>query len=308
VIRSFAGKVAVVTGGAGGIGRALVERFTDEGMKAVIADIDAQLIDQAVAELREQGREVIGVRTDVTEQSDLESLRDQTLETYGSVDVLCNNAAVGSASEGHCWEHHMNDWRWTFDVNVLGVIQGCNVFLPTMLAQDTEGAVVNTTSSNGGFIPLVHSAVYATSKAAVTTFTECLWGQLREMDAKITAHLLFPSTKTPGLLKTGIWQPGRHRHARYDRPGAPPADTGRDGLTTMLEQAKAAGREVPFAPLSEVADLCVDGIRDDVFWIAQPGSGQQALARAETQANRTAPIYLTQAPNVMTGRAPGSND
>ena len=178
------------------------------------------------AELRDQGRDVIGVVTDVTELSSLEALRDATLDAFGAVDVLCNNAGVGSASEGQMWEHHVNDWRWSLDVNVMGVINGINAFLPTMLAQDTEGAVVNTTSGNGGFTPMIHSAVYATTKAALTCLTECLWGQLRELDAKITAHLLYPSTRTPGMLKTGIWQPGRNRHARYDRPGAPPADIG----------------------------------------------------------------------------------
>jgi NAD(P)-dependent dehydrogenase (short-subunit alcohol dehydrogenase family) len=306
-VQDFSGKVAVVTGSAGGIGRALVERFTDEGMRAVVADIDEAMVDRTVAELRAEGREVIGVRTDVTEPDDLAALRDATLEAYGAVDVLCNNAAVGSASEGHCWEHHANDWRWSFDVNVLGVINGCAAFLPTMLAQGTDGAVVNTTSGNGGFTPLIHSAVYASTKAAITTYTECLWGQLRELDAKVTAHLLFPSTRTPGLLKTGIWQPGRHRHARYDRPGAPPADTGRDSLPMVLERARAAGQDLTFAPLSEVADLCFEGIRDDVFWMSQPGSAQAVLARAESQVDRTPPAYLVQGPNVMTGRVAGSN-
>lgn len=307
-MKDFAGKVAVVTGSAGGIGRALVERFTDEGMKAVVADIDAAQIDRTVGELRDRGRDVLGVRTDVTDPRDLEALRDATLEAYGSVDVLCNNAAVGSASEGHCWEHHVNDWKWSFDVNVLGVINGCNAFLPTMLAQGTEGAVVNTTSGNGGFVPLIQSTVYATTKAAITTFTECLWGQLREIDAPVTAHLLYPQGKSPGMLNTGIWTPGKHRPDRYDRPGAPPPETGRDSLALMVERAKAAGQEVQFAPLSEVADLCFEGIRDDVFWISQPGAGEGALARAESQAARTHPTYLLQGPNVMTGRVAGSKD
>jgi len=241
-MKEFAGKVVVVTGSAGGIGRALVERFTDEGMRAVVADIDAKQVEDTTAALRDDGRDVIGVVTDVTELSSLEALRDKTLEAFGAVDVLCNNAGVGSASEGQMWEHHVNDWRWSLDVNVMGAVNGINAFLPTMLAQDTEGAVVNTTSGNGGFTPMIHSAVYATTKAALTCLTECLWGQLRELDAKITAHLLYPSTRTPGMLKTGIWQPGRNRHARYDRPGAPPAETGRDQLTPMLERPRPRAR------------------------------------------------------------------
>jgi NAD(P)-dependent dehydrogenase (short-subunit alcohol dehydrogenase family) len=197
----------------------------------------------------------------------------------------------------------------------MGAVNGINAFVPTMLAQDTEGAVVNTTSGNGGFTPMIHSAVYATTKAALTCLTECLWGQLRELDAKITAHLLYPSTRTPGMLKTGIWQPGRNRHARYDRPGAPPADTGRDQLTPMMERAKAAGQELPWAPLSEVADLCFEGIRDGVFWMsnsrgdeATPGSAAASLLRAQSQVDRSLPEYLIQAPNVMTGRKAGAQD
>ena len=304
-MKDFVGKVAVVTGGAGGIGRALVERFTAEGMKAVVADIDADLVDVTTGELRDAGHDVLGVVTDVTDLASVERLRDRALEEYGAVHVVCNNAAVGSAAEGRFWEHHVNDWRWSLDVNVMGVINGINAFVPTMLAQDAEGAVVNTTSGNGGFTPLINSAVYATTKAAVTCLTECLWGQLRETGAKLTAHLLYPQTRTPGLLKTGIWQPGRHRHARYDRPGAPPAETGRDGLPGMLERAKAAGVEVTFAPLSEVADLCFEGIRDDVFWIAQPGAGEGSLARARSQADLSAPDYLLAGPNYMTGSKAG---
>ena len=300
-MKDFAGKVAVVTGGAGGIGRALIERFTDEGMKGVIADIEAGLVDKTTGELRDQGRDVIGVVTDVTEPSSVEALRDKTLETYGAVHIVCNNAGVGAGADGHFWDHHLNDWKWSFDVNVMGVINGINAFVPTLLAQDTEGAVVNTTSGNGGFTPLINSAIYATTKAAVTCLTECLWGQLREIDAKVTAHLLYPSTKTPGMLNTGIWRPGRNRHARYDRPGAPPPSEGRDGLTPMMERAKAAGMEIPFAPLSEVADLCFEGIRDDIFWITQPGSGAGSLVRAQTQADRSEPSYLRQGNNVLTG-------
>src|ERR1700759_5101432 len=191
-MKDFAGKVAVVTGGGGGIGRALIERFTAEGMKAVVADVDPELVEQTTSELKAQGREVLGVVTDVTDPQSLENLRDATLEAFGSVDVLCNNAGIGSGAEGSFWQHHVNDWRWSLDVNVMGIVNGINAFVPTMLAQDTEGAVVNTTSGNGGFTPLVNSAIYATTKAAVVTLTECLWGQLRQQDAKVTAHLLYP--------------------------------------------------------------------------------------------------------------------
>ena len=239
---------------------------------------------------------MIGVVTDVTSLESVEALRDATLDAFGAVHLVCNNAGIGSGSEGQIWEHHVNDWRWSLDVNVMGVVNGINAFVPTLLASGEEGHVVNTTSGNGGFTPLINSAVYATTKAAVTTITECLWGQLREVGADVGASLLYPSTRTPGMLNTGIWRPGANRPDRYDRPGAPPQE-GRDALGEYQRRMDAAGMPIVFAPLSEVADLCFEGVRDDVFWITYPSEPQQEKirARAESQIARTAPDYLLEA-------------
>jgi len=306
-MKDFAGKVAVVTGGAGGIGRALIERFTDEGMKAVLADVVPDAVEQTTAELRAQGRDVLGVVTDVTSLESVEALRDAAVAEYGGVHILCNNAGIGSGSEGQLWEHHVNDWRWSLDVNVMGVVNGINAFVPMMIASGEEGHVVNTTSGNGGFTPLINSTIYATTKAAIATMTECLWGQLQETGSKVGASLLYPSTRTPGLLKTGIWRPGANRPDRYDRPGAPPK-TGRDSLAMYQQRMDAAGLPVVFAPLSEVADICFEGIRDGVFWITAPNADQQAKirARANSQIEMTAPSYLLGA-NLMATK-PESGD
>ena len=302
-MKEFAGKVAVVTGGGQGIGRALVERFTDEGMKAVVADVVPELVEGTTAELRDEGRDVIGVVTDVTSLESVEALRDATLDAFGAVHIVCNNAGIGSGSEGQIWEHHVNDWRWSLDVNVMGVVNGINAFVPTMLERGEDGHVVNTSSGNGGFTPLINSAVYATTKAAVVTITECLWGQLQETGARIGASLLFPSTRSPGMLDTGIWRPGATRPDRYDRPGAPPKE-GRDSLGVFVSRMESAGLPVVFAPLSEVADICFEGILNDTFWITVPNEDQQAKiqARASSQIGITAPDYLLEA-NMMTAKA-----
>jgi len=119
---------------------------------------------------------------------------------------------------------------------------------------------------------------------------------------------LYPSTRTPGMLNTGIWRPGANRPDRYDRPGAPPKE-GRDSLTPFLKRAEAAGQEVVFAPLEEVADLCFEGIRNDTFWMTYPSdlTTEKIRARAESQIERTSPTYLL-AENLMTGNKAGAKD
>src|SRR5947209_10385033 len=147
VMKDVVGKVAVVTGGGQGIGRALAEKFTSEGMKVVIADVVPDLVARTTAELRDQGREVTGVVTDVRSLSSVEALRDAALEAYGAVHVVCNNAGIGAGAEGPLWEHEPNDWQWALEVNLWGVINGINTFVPVLLQQD-EGHVFNTSSGN----------------------------------------------------------------------------------------------------------------------------------------------------------------
>src|SRR3954449_1109787 len=129
-------------------------------MRVVLSDIDESLLAATVAELAgEHGDAVIGVPSDVAQLESVERLRDATVEAFGTAHLVCNNAGIPSGSDGALWEHHVNDWRWALDVNVLGVVHGINVFVPLLLAQG-EGHVVNTSSSNGTFAPLSNSTVY----------------------------------------------------------------------------------------------------------------------------------------------------
>ncbi|MBU6329206.1 MAG: SDR family NAD(P)-dependent oxidoreductase [Acidobacteria bacterium] len=287
-MKELRGRVAVITGGAGGIGRAMAERFAEEGMKVVLADLKQEALDTAVGELRAQGHEVIGVRTDVSKLASVEALRDATLAEYGAVHVLCNNAGVASGAKGRIWEHEINDWGFAFSVHVYGVINGINAFVPTMLAQGDECHIVNTTSSNGGFAPIATSATYATCKAACVTISECLWGQLHAIDAKIGVSVLFPTGRTKGILNTGIW-------AASERPPEFPADHEIDTTSAMAGWMKAmedAGTPVVFTPLSEVADTVVEGLYANRFWMVEEGRFEETVrARAEIILNRADPDY-----------------
>lgn len=293
-MRDLQGKVAVVTGGAGGIGRAMGRRFGQEGMRVVLADVLAKPLDAATRELAAEGIDVAGVVTDVTDYSSVESLARQTLRHFGAVHVVCNNAGTGGVSEGYMWEHDLADWRWGIDVNVLGIVHGIKVFVPILLEQG-EGHVVNTCSGNGGFAPIARgalggpaNAVYPMTKAAVLCLTESLYTHLEMTGTQVRAHVLFPS----GFLNTGIWESWRHRPERYT--ATQQRRTPEPTLAAVVGRFQAGGRRVEFTPLETVADQLVEGIRADRFWVmGPPTSADEVVTRkAASIVARTNPDYL----------------
>jgi NAD(P)-dependent dehydrogenase (short-subunit alcohol dehydrogenase family) len=288
-MRDLTGRVAVVTGGASGIGRAMGQRFAQEGMRVVLADVEKGALDQTVSQLRDQELEVTGVVTDVSSYPSVEALRDQTLATYGAIHVLCNNAGIGAGAEGPMWEHELNDWRWAINVNVWGVLHGINAFVPTMVAGGDEGHVVNTSSGNGGIAPLTSTPQYAMTKAAVVTLTECLYGQLEEAGSRIKASVLFPG---PHMLRTNLWESYRNRPA--DLPKTRPRQAPYLKLADWEQQMADAGLEIQYTPVEEVADRVVTAIHHGDFWILPPDerTDEQIRTRAESMLKRDNPAYL----------------
>jgi NAD(P)-dependent dehydrogenase (short-subunit alcohol dehydrogenase family) len=292
-MESLAGKVAVVTGGAGGIGRAMGERLAQEGMKVVLADVEQPVLDATVAELRAASLEVTGVITDVANFDSVVALRDATLDTYGAVHLLCNNAGIGAGAEGPIWQHELNDWRWAMNVNVYGVIHGVNAFVPHMVNSGEEGHVVNTSSGNGGVSPLRGTPQYAVTKAAVVTFTECLYAQLQDAASKVSASVLFPG---PHMLRTGLFTSWRNRPEALakERPRSTPYPT----VEQLEEQMRQAGIEPHYTEPEDVADQMVRGVLAGDFWIlpASESIDHQIQARAESMLHRTNPEYLRAVP------------
>jgi NAD(P)-dependent dehydrogenase (short-subunit alcohol dehydrogenase family) len=262
-------------------------------MKVVLADLHPDQLDAAVAALGAAGHEATGVVTDVTKYDSVCALRDRVLETYGAVHVVCNNAGIGAGAEGRMWEHDLQDWRWALAVNLWGVIHGINAFVPTMLARDEEGHVVNTSSGNGGVSPLPSTPQYATTKAAVVTLTECLYAQLREVGAKVSASVLFPG---PHMLRTGLFESWRHRTPEFEktRPRQTPYTT----IEDLERQMTAAGVAIEYTDPLEVADQVVAALLEDRFWIQPPSDriDDQIRARAESMLKRDNPSYLRAVP------------
>jgi NAD(P)-dependent dehydrogenase (short-subunit alcohol dehydrogenase family) len=257
-MEALAGKVAVVTGGASGIGLALARAFAGEGMKVVIADVEAPALDRVCRDLGSTG-DIAGVLTDVTDAGSVEALASATFERHGACHVLCNNAGVGAPS-ALVWETTVNDWRWVHGVNVMGVVHGIQSFVPRMIASGEPGYVVNTSSGDGGIAPMPAASVYAASKAAITSLTECLATQLVSEGTKVRAGIFYPSG---GLLRTGLWTADRNRPAELarERPRTTEAMT----IEKLEAMAKHAGKALKFQDLDDLAQVVVDGIRAGRF-------------------------------------------
>ena len=211
-MKQFRDRVAVVTGGASGIGFAVAERLAAEGMKLVLADVEPGALDGAVKKLEAGGAAVLGVRTDVSQAADVERLAAKTLERFGGVHVVFNNAGV--AVTGEAWENSLADWEWVLGVNLWGVIHGIRTFVPILLRQNEPGHVVNT-ASMAGLTSNPGLAIYNVTKHAVVTLTETLHGDLALRGAPIKASVL-----CPGFINTRIMDAARNRQsdAKHDPP------------------------------------------------------------------------------------------
>jgi NAD(P)-dependent dehydrogenase (short-subunit alcohol dehydrogenase family) len=279
-------KVAVVTGGAAGIGRGIVSALLEEGVRVVIADVETSVLDAAVRELQAEGQ-VRGVRTDVSSAESVEALAEDVFAHEGACHLLFNNAGVTSGGGGRPWEQELNDWTWCFSVNVFGVANGMFSFVPRMIASGQPGLVVNTSSMDGGIAPVPYASVYASSKAAISCLTEALAHQLVAAGTEVRAAVFYPSG---GLLDTGLWTAQRNRPPALARLTPRPPAPG----TTFAEfkaQLEAAGRSVDVVDLLELGRFVVRGVRAGDFIIAHglEEAGAMLHARADAIAEGRLP-------------------
>jgi NAD(P)-dependent dehydrogenase (short-subunit alcohol dehydrogenase family) len=269
-ITDFKDKVAVVTGGASGIGKGICEELLKDGAKVVIADVEKSAIDRAVEELSSLG-EVTGIQTDVSKSESVDALADAVYQKYGVCHLLFNNAGIG-APGANVWETTPNDWTWTFTVNVFGVAYGIQSFVPRMLAGGEPGYIVNTSSGDGAIAPLPFASIYASSKAAVAIITECLAAQLEEQGTNLQASLLLPGGR--GLLATGLYTSERNRPPELARER--PRPTKPRTIEEILEEGKAAGREIPVQDLNELGRDVLEQIKTGVYCIQMNGNAANA--------------------------------
>jgi NAD(P)-dependent dehydrogenase (short-subunit alcohol dehydrogenase family) len=246
------GRVAVVTGAASGIGRGIARRAAKEGMRVVLADVEATALDDVATELAGAGTEVLAVPTDVSSPDRVEALAEQVYERFGAAHLLCNNAGVFQG--GIAWQRTLADWEWVMGVNFWGVLHGIRSFVPRMLEGGDEGHVVNT-SSLAGVVTFGYSGPYVASKFAVLGLTECLAHDLAGQGAPIGVSVL-----TPGLVDTGI------AYSTRNRPDEPPSEVQAPDHH-FVEQAlqQMTGNEGRHP--DEVGDLVIDAVKAGTFFI-----------------------------------------
>ncbi|MGI9579309.1 MAG: SDR family NAD(P)-dependent oxidoreductase [Microthrixaceae bacterium] len=263
------GAVAVVTGGAGGMGRSIATALLKRGATVVIADVEQGALERTTEELGSQhdqvGGKVTGVVTDVSDEDSVAALADRVYSDHGRCNLLFLNAGVTSGGGGLPWQQEPNDWRWCFGVNVFGVAIGTSEFVPRMIESGEAGQVITTSSGDGGFAPVAQASVYAASKAAVTCFTEALQLNLIREEVLIGASVFYPSG---GLMDTGLYTAARNRPEHLQRKGE---GTGRKSFTfdELKDRiATATGSEPKVADMEALGEFAVDGALERRFVIA----------------------------------------
>ncbi len=267
-IDSFQDKVAVVTGAASGIGKAIAHRFAAEGAKVVLADVEKDALNAVADEISAKGCDNLAIVTDVGSEEQVRALAEQTLDQFGAVDILCNNAGVFTG--GLAWQSPHQDYEWLMNVNVWGVIHGVRVFVPIMLGQESAAHIVNTASmaglTNGPF-----TSVYSMTKHAVIGYSEALYHDLTTTGSKIGVSVLCPE-----LINTQIGEARRNRPR--DLAGFDFTSPERDIAEGSLRQLAVEKGIDP----AVMAERVVNGIRDNRFYLlAEDGWRQSCETRLE---------------------------
>jgi len=272
-VQDFTNKVAVVTGAASGIGKAMAQRFAAEGMHLVLADIEPAPLSGFANELRGAGRRVIFERVDVAKPEDLETLASRAYEEFGAVHLLCNNAGVLPPG-APVWKEPLSTWHWTLNVNFFGILHGVQAFVPRMLKADHEAHIVNTASLAGVTTRPLMSA-YNVSKHSAVALSECLYAELR-----LTTDKIHVSVLCPAFAKTRLAESSRNKPDGVEAD--PTASFGFfDAVKHVVEEGTAP---------EEIVDAMVKAIRRKQFWVlTHPHLDRGIRERFEAMLARTTP-------------------
>jgi NAD(P)-dependent dehydrogenase (short-subunit alcohol dehydrogenase family) len=272
-VRDFTNKVAVVTGAASGIGKAMAQRFAAEGMQLVLADIEHEPLLQFAGELRAAGTRVIFQRVDVSKPDDLDILAARAYDEFGAVHLLCNNAGILPPG-APVWKEPLSTWQWTLNVNFFGVLHGVQAFVPRMLKANHEAHIVNTASLAGLTTRPLMSA-YNVSKHAVVALSECLYAELQLATDKIHVSVLCPAFARTRLAES----------ARNKPEGVQADPSASFGFYDALKHVVEEG-----TPPEAIVSAMIEAVRENQFWIlTHPHLDRGIRERFESMLSRTNP-------------------
>jgi NAD(P)-dependent dehydrogenase (short-subunit alcohol dehydrogenase family) len=287
-MQDFNGKVAVITGGASGVGRSLAFSLGRLGAKIVIGDVDKAAMDQILVDLGAENIETVVEFCDVTSGDSLNALADKAENSFGAIDLVFANAGIGAGESGAMWEYSEKDWQWCFNVNMWGVINSINAFMPRLVARNEPAHFVVTGSGNGALLVYPDQPIYTASKAAVHAITENLHYQVMAANSPVKVSALFPG---PHVVDTGLFNSGRVRPEELKKDVEGNA-SGISSVEDMKKMCAEFGIELETTHPDEVAEMAVEGLMRDDFWLlaTTPDTDDKIRARADMILNRETPI------------------
>ena len=262
-MKEFKDKVAVITGAASGIGMELAKLCAKEGMKVVIADIDKKRLPRVERRMRREGATVLAVEADVSQREEIEKIAKITLDTYGEVHLLVNNAAVGNTK--YTWNYTLRDWEWQLGIDLLSVIHGIRIFIPIMLKQDNGCHIVNVSSMEGlmkGSGP--GGAIYGLSKHAIVSLTESLSIELETIESKLKVSVV-----CPGYVSSRIHFGDIHRPEKFHNPPKEQTvDTRNQDIYSKLDfNIEEALTESPTITPERAAEIIMKEVKEEKLYI-----------------------------------------
>ena len=286
-MQDFRHKLAVITGGASGVGRSLAFALGSEGGRVLVADVDQAALTQTQADLSDAGIDAHSSFCDVSSADSVKALAIKAFDELGGAQLVFANAGIGAGEGGAMWEYAEQDWQWAFNVNVWGVINSINAFMPRLMAQQQEAHMVITGSGNGAFMVLPDSPIYTATKASVQAITEALYYQTTAAQDLVKVNALFPG---PYVVDTGLFNSDRVRPVELDKGDA--NDSGIKSVDDMRAMMEQFGMELKTTHPDEVAQTALQGLRNEQFWISPMNEDTEAKIRLRMDSifNRTTPV------------------
>ena len=287
-MKDFSGKVAVITGGASGVGRSLAFALGRRGAKVAVGDVDGNAMEQISLDLAAENIQAIVERCDVTSVDSLNALADSAEQKLGGLDLVFANAGIGAGETGAIWEYSEKDWEWCLYVNVWGVINTIRAFMPRLVTSGKPAHFVVTGSGNGAYTILPDAPIYTASKAAVHAITENLHYQVQAGGLPVKVSALFPG---PHVVDTGLFNSGRVRPEELKKE-VEGNESGINSVDDMKKMMAEFGMELQTTHPDEVAEMAVNGLEQDAFWLLEttPETDEKIRARAQMILNRETPV------------------